>query len=98
MANTNARNDMKFDGFDRDIIPAETKARIEREGDNFKEVPESEGEAGLDTAGGYTMSNEGLVNNYAVEPEIYYEEPGDLKDKNEALKQERAEELKRVSR
>lgn len=89
---------MKSDGFDRGIIPAETKARIEREGDNFKEMPESDGETGLDTTGGYTMSNEGLVNNYAVEPEIYYEEPGDLKEKNEALKQERAEELKRVSR
>lgn len=98
MANTNSRNDMKSDGFDRSIIPAETRARIEREGDNFKEMPESDGETGLDTTGGYTVSNEGLVNNYAVEPEIYYEEPGDLREKNEALKQERAEELKRVSR
>ena len=98
MTQINSKTDIQSDGFDCNIIPAETKARIEREGDNFKSMPESEAETGLDTTSGYTMSNEGLVNNYAVEPEIYYEEPGDLQEKNEALKQERVEELKRVSR
>ena len=81
MANTNSDKNIKADGFDRNIIPAETKARIEREGDDFKSMPESDGETGLDTTGGYTMSNEGLVNNYAVEPEMYYEERGDMKEK-----------------
>ena len=98
MAQTNDRNDMQSDSFDRGIIPAETKARIEREGGSYKETPASESESGIDTTGGYTTSNEGLVNNYAVEPEMYYEERGDLREKEEALKQARAEELKRVSK
>lgn len=82
-------------GYDRNITSAETAARIEREGGNFKELPEKEGD--LDTTAGYTVDREGLANNFAVEPEMYYEEPGDLRAKEEALKAERAEELKEIN-
>jgi hypothetical protein len=83
------------DNYDRAITPAETAARIEREGDNFKHAPEAEGD--LDTTSGYTTDREGLANNYAVEPEMYYEEPGDREEQKEAEKAERAEELKDVN-
>ncbi len=81
--------------YDRGITSAETAARMEREGDNFKKLPEQEGE--LDTTSGYTVDREGLANNYALEPEMYYEEPGDLREKQKAEKQRRAEELKEIN-
>lgn len=81
--------------YDRAITSAETAARMEREGDNFKKTAEPEGD--LDTTGGYTTDREGLDNNYAVEPEMYYEEPGDRKEQKEAEKAERAEELEDVN-
>ena len=81
--------------YDRGITSAETAARMEREGDNFKTTPEKEGD--IDTISGYTVDREGLANNYAIEPEMYYEEPGDLEEKKEAEKQERAEEIKDVN-
>ncbi len=68
---------IKKDSYDPNMIPAETAARIEREGSAYKQVPESGADEGLDTTAGYTVDGEGLVNNYAVEPEIYYEVPGD---------------------
>jgi hypothetical protein len=67
------------DSFDPHIIPAETAARKEREGENFKQVPgDTENAASLDTTTGYTVDTEGLANNYATEPEIYSETPGDM--------------------
>ncbi|AUC59780.1 hypothetical protein AA637_00875 [Cyanobacterium sp. HL-69] len=83
----------KSANYDRNIISAETAARMEREGGDFKNVPESDD----DNTGGYTVSREGLVNNYAVEPEMYVEERGDLREKQEAEKQERAQELKEIN-
>ena len=74
MANQNADSNT----YDRGIIPAETAARMEREGDNYKELPEEEGKDSLDTTGGFTVDQEGLLNNYAIEPEMYYEKPGDM--------------------
>ena len=65
--------------YDRKITSAETAARMEREGDKFKETPNQEGD--LDTTSGYTVDREGISNNYAIEPEMYVEEPGDLKKK-----------------
>lgn len=59
------------DGYDAHIIPGETAARKEREGDEYKKIPEGNIE------GGAAIDNEGLLNNYAVEPEMYYENPGD---------------------
>ena len=84
------------DGYDRNIIPAETAARIEREGEGFKQQPE-ETEGELDITGGFTVDNEGLANNYAVEPEMYYEERGDLRAKEEAEAVRRAKELADVN-
>jgi hypothetical protein len=86
---------IKKDTYDRGIMPAETKARIEREQDDYKHTPDTEKE--LDTAKGYTMNNEGLLNNFAVEPEMYYEEPGDLRRKEQREEAERAEELAEVN-
>ena len=81
--------------YDRKITSAETAARMEREGDNFKKLPEQEGELG--TTSGYTVDREGLANNYALEPEMYYEVPGDRQEIKEAEQAERAEELKDIN-
>ncbi|MDJ0734336.1 MAG: hypothetical protein QNJ47_09720 [Nostocaceae cyanobacterium] len=87
---------IKKDGYDRNLIPAETAARIEREGGNYKQTPEEQGD--IETSAGYTVDNEGLVNNFAVEPEMYYEEPGDRKAQKEAEAQQRAQELSEVNK
>ncbi len=87
--------EIKKDGYDRNLIPAETAARIEREGENYKQKPKEEGD--IDTAAGYTVDNEGLVNNFAVEPQMYYEEPGDLPLQQEAEAKQRAQELSEVN-
>jgi hypothetical protein len=68
------------DSYDPNIIPAETAARKEREGDNFKRLPKHPpGSESLDTTGGFTVDKEGLVDNFGIEPEIYYDTPGDAK-------------------
>lgn len=96
------------DTYDRGIVPAETAARKEREGDQFKTTPskakqqdaktddQTDNES-IDSTGGYTVDKEGLVNNYAVEPEMYVNEPGDLRKKEENLVTERAEELEEIN-
>lgn len=66
-------SDRTPDSYDANIIPAETAARIEREGDNYKHLPE-------DSPSGYTVDKEGLINNYAIEPEMYIEAPGDINE------------------
>lgn len=81
--------------YDRGITPAEVASREAREGENYKHRPDIGNE--LDTAGGYTMSREGLLNNYAVEPEMYVEERGDLREQKEAAADERIEELQEVN-
>jgi hypothetical protein len=73
------------DNYDAHIIPSETAARKEREGEGFKHKPESEeSQESIDTTGGYTVDGEGLANNYAVEPEMYVEVPGDLREEEQA--------------
>ncbi len=80
MANAEGNaGDIKKDNFDRGIVPAETAARVERDGEDTKK-PADTPEGPIDTAAGATASNEGLANNYAVEPEMHIEEPGDLKE------------------
>lgn len=83
------------DNYDPNIIPAETAARKEREQGAYKQTPEQQGK--IDTAGGYTVDQEGVINNYPIEPEMYYEEPGDLREKEEAEAAARAKELKEVN-
>lgn len=88
------------DTYDRGIVPAETAARKEREGEGYKNRPDAttDDPDSIDTVGGYTVDKEGLANNFAVEPEMYYEVPGDLREKEAALAAERAEELKEVNK
>ena len=70
--------------YDRGLTSAETAARQDREGASFRHKPESDD--GTDT--GYTTDREGLLNNYAIEPEMYVEQPGDLRsDKTPKAKQ-----------
>ncbi len=96
------------DTYDAHIVPAETAARQEREGSNFKSTPNKakEGNAStndqtdaesIDSTEGYTVDKEGLVNNYAIEPEMYVNEPGDLREKEEDLEAERVDDLEVVN-
>jgi len=96
------------DTYDRGIIPAETAARIEREGNLYKTLPTDEREAdaptddqtdpdSIRTTDGYTVDKEGLLNNYAVEPEMYYEEPGDARKQAAEEAAQRVEELAEVN-
>jgi len=84
---------VESDIYDRGITPAETAARKEREGEAYKHTPQSEGDEHIHTADGYTVDREGLLNNYAIEPEMYYEVPGDARQEIEEDIDERAEEL-----
>lgn len=65
------------DTYDANIVPGETVARKEREGADYKKIPEG------NIHGGAAIDNEGLLNNYAVEPEMYYEHPGDAETESE---------------
>lgn len=85
------------DNYDPHIIPAETAARKEREGEAYKHTPHQPEDDSLDTSAGYTVDKEGLVNNFAIEPEMYVNEPGDLREKEEELAAERAQEMKEVN-
>ncbi|MEH2065226.1 MAG: hypothetical protein V7K50_23700 [Nostoc sp.] len=98
----------EVDTYDRGIIPAETAARMEREGDRYKTLPTEEGESdastndqtdpeSIRTTDGYTVDKEGLLNNYAVEPEMYYEEPGDAREQAAEDTAERVEELGEIN-
>lgn len=84
------------DNYDPHIIPAETAARKEREGAAYKNTPEQAEDADLDTSAGFTVDKEGLVNNFAVEPEMYINEPGDLSQEKEELAQKRVQEMNEV--
>ena len=99
---------MCIDTYDRGIIPAETAARIKREGVNYKHLPTEEDTASastnnqtnissIRTTDGYTMDKEGLLNNYAVEPEMYYEVPGDAREVAAEEKAERLQELREIN-
>jgi hypothetical protein len=101
MSNKGVSGQDSTDTYDSHIVPAETAARKEREGENYKqhaEFTDAEKQGNeIDTDGGYTVDKEGLVNNYAVEPEMYYEVPGDLKAEEQALAAQRSEELKEIN-
>lgn len=84
--------------YDRAITSAETAARMAREGDSFKKLPNSpEDTDTVDTTAGYTVDREGLANNYAIEPEMYYEIPGDRREENRQEREERIAEIKDVN-
>lgn len=96
------------DTYDAHIVPAETAARMEREGSNFKTTPSQQKEAmaktndqtdneSIDSTAGYTVDKEGLMNNYAIEPEMYINEPGDLREAEEQRTAQRVEDLEEVN-
>ncbi|MBD2559233.1 MULTISPECIES: hypothetical protein [Nostoc] len=114
MANEAVKRDIdssdraEVDTYDRGIIPAETAARMEREGNLYKTLPTEEREAdaptddqtdpgSVRTTDGYTVDKEGLLNNYAVEPEMYYEEPGDARKQAAEDTAQRVEELGEIN-
>ncbi|MEH2129030.1 hypothetical protein [Nostoc sp.] len=105
---TDSSDRAEVDTYDRGIIPAETAARMEREGDKFKTRPTEKREAdaptddqtdseSIRTTDGYTVDNEGLSNNYAIEPEMYYEEPGDARQQAAEEREQRIQELGEVN-
>ncbi|MBV8884955.1 MAG: hypothetical protein JO235_13310 [Chroococcidiopsidaceae cyanobacterium CP_BM_RX_35] len=82
---------------DRGIIPAEVAARREREGDAFRRTADEQADPeSIDVTGGATVDQEGLANNYAIEPEMYVNEPGDLRQEESELAAERAHELEEL--
>lgn len=99
---------VEVDTYDRGIVPAETAARREREGSLYKTHPteareqsastdDQTGSESLRTTDGYTVDKEGLLNNYAIEPEMYYETPGDARQQEDAEHDERAHEYADVN-
>ncbi len=50
---------------------------------------------GVSSTEGVTVDGEGLLNNYAIEPEIYYDVPGDrtalIEKEHEAAEKEQAD-------
>lgn len=92
------KEQVDFGNYDRNLMPAETAARHDREGSDFKSIPTEEqtDPDQIDTTAGYTVDNEGLVNNFAIEPEMYVNEPGDLREKKEREKAERSRELQQL--
>jgi hypothetical protein len=92
MANPKQANTANYD---RNITPAEVASRAEREGENFKQTPDAQADA--NTTEGYSVDREGKLNNYAIEPEMYVNEPGDLREKEEAKKAQRAETIQEVN-
>ncbi|NMF83840.1 hypothetical protein E1H13_10900 [Nodosilinea sp. P-1105] len=87
---------VESDNYDPNLVPAETAARKQREGQDYKQQPDQP-EGSIDTTGGATVDQEGLANNYPIEPEMYVNEPGDLREEQEANAQRRQQELKEVN-
>lgn len=93
------KNDLIISHYDPHIIPAETAARVDREGDNFCKVAHDDPKdlKNLHTRDGYTIDRDGLINNYPVAPEMYIHHPGDLKKQELKIKAERLEQLQALS-
>ena len=85
--------------YDPHIMPPEIRARAAREGEHFGHVEHDlPGDTEhLHNRDGYTVDEEGLINNYAVEPEMYIKEPGDLKEQQKQLRRQRLQELQELS-
>ena len=93
--NKTTRNEkMDTSTADRGIVPSEVAARMDREGDDFKKTADEQaGAESLDVTAGATVDQEGLANNFAVEPEMYYDTPGDMKQQEEAEEAARSQEI-----
>jgi hypothetical protein len=74
------------------IIPAEVAARMEREGEAFRKTADEQADPeSINVTGGATVDQEGLANNFAIEPEMYVNQPGDLRQQEEELAAERTQ-------
>lgn len=85
--------------YDPHIVPAEVGSREEREGKQFGHPVHESAQAdpeSIHTTDGFTVDQEGLFNNYAVEPEMYIKQPGDLKQQEELLRAERLREMEEL--
>lgn len=91
---TNPR--VQSDNYDPNIVPAETAARKAREDEDYKQTADRK-PGDMDTSAGQTVDQEGLANNYAIEPEMYIDEPGDLREQEQQQEAARAGELKAVN-
>lgn len=85
----------EVDTYDSHIKPAETAAREEREGGEFKRTHTTDQSADPATKG-MTVDKEGLANVYPIEPEPYVNEPGDLREEQEEEAAERARQLEEL--
>jgi hypothetical protein len=90
--------------YDPHLIPAETAARQQREGKRFGRTPREQAnhdhttvDAAASRRDGYTVDGEGLLNNYAIKPEMYINVPGDLRQKAAQQAAERARQLQELS-
>lgn len=71
-----------------ELVPAEVGARKEREGSLPPNTPEAksnekETDSSMNTTSGYTVSEQGLVNNYAVTPKVYPAKPPSEEEQKE---------------
>ncbi len=96
---TQSDSNAKIPQYDQHIIPGESIARAAREGKHFGHVEHDDpaDKEHIHIRDGYTIDQEGLINNYAVEPEAYIKEPGDLREKEQELKAQRRHELQELS-
>ncbi|ANV83081.1 hypothetical protein AWQ21_00940 [Picosynechococcus sp. PCC 7003] len=65
-----------------ELVPAEVAARKAREGE-FTPDPKQGKDKSVDTTAGYTVSEQGLVNNYAVTPEVYEEQKSSVQKRRD---------------
>lgn len=83
--------------YDSHIIPAESVARQHREGNDFGHTSHEENGELNQPIEGYTVDREGLLNNYAIEPEMYVNVPGDLQEQAAQEVAEHAHEMQELS-
>lgn len=69
-----------FPHYDAHLIPAEIVAREAREGSHFGQVEHDDAQdtEHIHTRDGYTVDQEGLINNYAVEAPMQVDEPSNF--------------------
>ncbi|MGV2831602.1 hypothetical protein [Myxosarcina sp. GI1(2024)] len=96
---TQSNSNPNIPHYDPHIVPSESVARAKREGKHFGHVDHdaSADKEHIHNRDGYTIDQEGLINNYAVETEAYISEPGDLRQKELELKAQRRHERQELS-
>ncbi len=83
---------------DLHIVPAETAARQKREGKNFLHPHHDRANnESQPISDGYTVDSDGLVDNYGIEPEMYVDVPGDLRQQTAKEAAERTSQLQELS-